>query len=509
MGRFGVGFAAVLAVSDEPAVLSRTGGVRFSREDTAALVAAAGVRTPPRWPPRCAAATATCRCCGCPSRPQGEPPDGFDTAVVLPLRDEVAADAVRAQLDARWTTRCCSRCPRWREVVLDVDGRRRVLTGADRALARAPRGRGAGRRPSGPSCWPTAPPRSGASAGWQVLWAVPRDRGASRVPARCTPRRPPTSRCRCLRCCWPRCPLDPTRRHVAPGPADRPAGRPSARAATRTCSPSWPPPARVRRSRRPAAGAGRPARRGAGRSAARAGAAAAARGRDPARRRGRSRRCARGTPSCWTSTPTRPRSPRWRRGWPVWSPHPSWARAALRALGVAGAAARRRGGNPAGARAIRRPGASCTRGWRRSRWTPTRARRWRALPVPLADGRVVRGARGLLLGEPGQLPARALQALAPFGLRVVHPGCRAPAAGAARRAAGVGPGGAGRPGRPVGCRAARRGRRAGGRRYAEATPGGGRRGARLVAAAVAAQGLVSQVRCPGCASCRCPTRRAS
>ncbi|MDX6313902.1 MAG: hypothetical protein QOF44_3366, partial [Streptomyces sp.] len=30
VGRFGVGFSAVLAVSDEPAVVSRTGGVRWS-----------------------------------------------------------------------------------------------------------------------------------------------------------------------------------------------------------------------------------------------------------------------------------------------------------------------------------------------------------------------------------------------------------------------------------------------------------------------------------------------
>src|SRR6476469_5382436 len=40
VGRFGVGFAAVLAVSDEPAVISRDGGVRFSAERTRAEAAA-------------------------------------------------------------------------------------------------------------------------------------------------------------------------------------------------------------------------------------------------------------------------------------------------------------------------------------------------------------------------------------------------------------------------------------------------------------------------------------
>ncbi|MEJ7702938.1 MAG: hypothetical protein WKF47_04465 [Geodermatophilaceae bacterium] len=39
VGRYGVGFAAVLAVSDEPTVLSRNGGVRFSAADTRATIA--------------------------------------------------------------------------------------------------------------------------------------------------------------------------------------------------------------------------------------------------------------------------------------------------------------------------------------------------------------------------------------------------------------------------------------------------------------------------------------
>lgn len=38
VGRFGVGFAAVLAVSDEPEVRSRAGGVHFSAAATRALV---------------------------------------------------------------------------------------------------------------------------------------------------------------------------------------------------------------------------------------------------------------------------------------------------------------------------------------------------------------------------------------------------------------------------------------------------------------------------------------
>src|SRR3954462_9640460 len=40
VGRFGVGFAAVLALSDAPALVSTTGGVRWSRDETRRLAAA-------------------------------------------------------------------------------------------------------------------------------------------------------------------------------------------------------------------------------------------------------------------------------------------------------------------------------------------------------------------------------------------------------------------------------------------------------------------------------------
>ncbi|WP_461031076.1 sacsin N-terminal ATP-binding-like domain-containing protein, partial [Streptomyces sparsus] len=40
VGRFGVGFASVLAISDEPALLSRTGSVRWSLDEALALAGA-------------------------------------------------------------------------------------------------------------------------------------------------------------------------------------------------------------------------------------------------------------------------------------------------------------------------------------------------------------------------------------------------------------------------------------------------------------------------------------
>ncbi|MGH3692627.1 MAG: sacsin N-terminal ATP-binding-like domain-containing protein [Pseudonocardiaceae bacterium] len=91
VGRFGVGFAAVLGVSDAPRVVSRCGGVQFSAERTAAAVAAdpelsselarRGGRPPVLrlvWPAG------------------DDPPAGFDTEVALPLRAGVDPQALLA-----------------------------------------------------------------------------------------------------------------------------------------------------------------------------------------------------------------------------------------------------------------------------------------------------------------------------------------------------------------------------------------------------------------------------
>src|SRR3954471_8312527 len=72
VGRFGVGFAAVRTVSDEPRVVSATGGVVFSAERTRQAAGIEGdvpvLRLP--WPVA------------------ADPPPGFDTEVRLPPRDE-------------------------------------------------------------------------------------------------------------------------------------------------------------------------------------------------------------------------------------------------------------------------------------------------------------------------------------------------------------------------------------------------------------------------------------
>ncbi len=82
VGRFGVGFAAVRTVSDAPSVVSTSGGVLFSAEKTREVAGIQGdvpvLRLP--WPVA------------------ADVPDGFDTEVRLPLREDVDGRALLDQL---------------------------------------------------------------------------------------------------------------------------------------------------------------------------------------------------------------------------------------------------------------------------------------------------------------------------------------------------------------------------------------------------------------------------
>lgn len=91
-GRFGVGFSAVLAVSDAPELRSRTGGIRFSAEETRRLVA-----TVPHLAEEMARRSGAVPVTRLPWPAPTPPAEGFDAEVWLPLRD---ADAVKAVADA-------------------------------------------------------------------------------------------------------------------------------------------------------------------------------------------------------------------------------------------------------------------------------------------------------------------------------------------------------------------------------------------------------------------------
>ncbi|GAB2988541.1 sacsin N-terminal ATP-binding-like domain-containing protein [Saccharothrix stipae] len=109
VGQFGVGFAAVLAVSDEPRVVSRSGSVAFSaartREAVPSLASARGGDVPVLrlvWP-----------------SDEADLPDGFDTEVRLPLKAG-GGDALLAEFALQVP-----------DLLLALPGLRRVEVGAD------------------------------------------------------------------------------------------------------------------------------------------------------------------------------------------------------------------------------------------------------------------------------------------------------------------------------------------------------------------------------------------
>lgn len=99
VGRFGVGFAAVLAVSDEPAVIGRHGGVRWSLAEARDLARNAAVGSPGLGD-ELRRRDGHVPLLRLPLPAEGTAPDGYDTVVVLPLRDGVAEDLVGRLLAA-------------------------------------------------------------------------------------------------------------------------------------------------------------------------------------------------------------------------------------------------------------------------------------------------------------------------------------------------------------------------------------------------------------------------
>jgi hypothetical protein len=128
VGRFGAGFAAVLAVSDDPSVVSRdprnpeaARGVRWSQDWTATAVhegGAAGLRTELG---RREGAAPVLRLPFAASAPP-RPPVGYDTVVRLPLRDAEAV-ATAHDLLAAFDPTLLLVLPGLSEVVLEIDGR--------------------------------------------------------------------------------------------------------------------------------------------------------------------------------------------------------------------------------------------------------------------------------------------------------------------------------------------------------------------------------------------------
>lgn len=228
VGRFGVGFAAVLAVCDEPAMLSRDGSVRFSAADARAEVESAaehsdGLRA------ELARREGRVPVLRLPFPADEQPPQGFDTAVVLPLRDEASRKLVRNLL-AGVDDALLLALPSLSEIEVDVDGDLRRLTAARDADgvctitdgSEASRWRivsASGR--IGPELLADRPIEERARPTWALTWAVPCDtadepRRPTTVPVfhGPTPTDEPLGLPALLIATLP---LDPTRRRLAPG----------------------------------------------------------------------------------------------------------------------------------------------------------------------------------------------------------------------------------------------------------------------------------------------------
>jgi hypothetical protein len=219
VGRFGVGFAAVLTVTDEPSVHSTTGGVRFSAASTRAAVA--GVSTLVDELDRRGGQVPVLRL---PWAADPVPPGEWDTEVRLPLRPDTV-DAVRAAL-AGLDPVLLLALPALRSI--DADGR--VLSRVDEAGAvvlrdGAAESRWVVRSATGvldDDLLATRPAEERDRPEWTVRWAVPVDGAGRPVPPPSrpvvyapTPTDEPLSLPAVLLGTFP---LASDRRHVTPGP---------------------------------------------------------------------------------------------------------------------------------------------------------------------------------------------------------------------------------------------------------------------------------------------------
>ncbi|MEV5748057.1 hypothetical protein AB0L00_09585 [Actinoallomurus sp. NPDC052308] len=223
VGRFGVGFAAVVAVSDEPAIVSGAGpAVAWSAERTraaaepvpalAAELDRRGGHVPVLRLPFVA--------------PAAPVPEGYDTLVRLPLRDADAEGLVRRLLVETGPALLLS-LPALAEITIDVDGDVRTLratwdTPAEGAATRAVTVNG--------TTWRIAEAHGTVAAElladrpveerpyWHVRWAITDEPLPDDVPAVIhapTPSDEPLGLPALLIASFP---LAPDRRHVAPGP---------------------------------------------------------------------------------------------------------------------------------------------------------------------------------------------------------------------------------------------------------------------------------------------------
>lgn len=204
VGRFGVGFAAVLSVSDEPQIRSTSGAVAWSTERTRRALQGEAQLADELT--RRAGAVPVLRL---PWPADGRPPEGYDTVVVLPCRDDAARRSVESAVGAV-DAALLLMLPALAEVVVEAFGARRVLRAEDlRVRTRAADGQ------LEAGLLADRPTEERRMATWWVRWALPRPSGVPAVVHAPTPTDEPLDLPGLLMASFP---LDPSRRHVSAGP---------------------------------------------------------------------------------------------------------------------------------------------------------------------------------------------------------------------------------------------------------------------------------------------------
>ena len=167
-GRFGVGFAAVVSVCDAPEIGSwASGAVRWSREETAALVAAE-----PALAKELADRDGHVPLLRLPFPADAvDVPEGFDTVVRLPLRDKAAEDAVRAML-AETSPALLLGMPALSAIEIDVEGEERTVVAEGWHVVSAS---GDFTPEQVAELFADRPTEERARPRWMVRWAVPRE----------------------------------------------------------------------------------------------------------------------------------------------------------------------------------------------------------------------------------------------------------------------------------------------------------------------------------------------
>ncbi|MFG2903138.1 sacsin N-terminal ATP-binding-like domain-containing protein [Streptomyces zaomyceticus] len=229
VGRFGVGFAAVLAVTDEPAVLGRHGGVRWSLAEAREL-AAESARYSPGLGDELRRRDGHVPLLRLPLPAEGTAPDGYDTVVVLPLRDTAARDLAERLLDSVDDALLLT-LPGLAEIVVETsEGVRTLRRSEDDGFVRIVDSA------TGTHRWRTVshagpldaellrdrPVEERLRPHWSVTWAVPVDEEGAPSHPRTTPVvHAPTPTDEPLgipALLIASLPLDTARRHPAPGP---------------------------------------------------------------------------------------------------------------------------------------------------------------------------------------------------------------------------------------------------------------------------------------------------